>query len=104
MLEVREVTAGRLVDRLCADGYLERRENPSDRRAYCVYLTSAAQPMLDILSQVAEEHEERVFEGFSEDDLARLDQLLDKIATNLASAGKRQNGRQGHRIGEEPEQ
>ena len=43
-LEVREITAGRLVDRLCDDGYLRREANPNDRRAYCVYLTSAAQP------------------------------------------------------------
>src|ERR1700719_4159299 len=46
-LEVREITAGRLVDRLCDEGYLRREANPSDRRAYCLYLTAAAQPLLD---------------------------------------------------------
>ena len=39
LLFVTDVTAGRMVDRLCADGYLERRENPEDRRAYRIYLT-----------------------------------------------------------------
>src|SRR2546430_2587651 len=43
-LEVRETTADRLIDRLCDEGYLSRRESPNDRRAYCVYLTAAAQP------------------------------------------------------------
>src|SRR5580658_7883475 len=34
-LEVREITAGRLIDRLCEEGYLRRDANPNDRRAYC---------------------------------------------------------------------
>jgi MarR family transcriptional regulator for hemolysin len=83
MLEVREVTAGRLIDRLCADGYLERRENPSDRRAYCVYLTPAAQPLLDKLGEMAIEHEEEVFANFTEEELKTLDELLDKLSRNL---------------------
>ena len=83
MLEVREVTAGRLIDRLCADGYLERRENPSDRRAYCVYLTPAAQPLLDKLGEMAIEHEEQVFANFTEEELTTFDELLDKLSRNL---------------------
>ena len=96
ILEVREVTAGRLIDRLCADGYLERRENPSDRRAYCVYLTPASQPMLDLLSQVANEHEGHIFAGFTAEELAQLDALLDKVASNLSAEGKRQSGKSSH--------
>jgi len=30
-LEVREITTGRLVDRLCKEGYLKRQENPIER-------------------------------------------------------------------------
>src|SRR6266436_1877115 len=56
-LEVREITAGRLIDRLCAEGYLTRREHPTDRRAYCVYLAPAAQPVLDTLGKLAKIHE-----------------------------------------------
>jgi len=83
-LEVREITAGRLVDRLCEEGYLRREENPSDRRAYCVYLTSGAQPLLDRLDQLATVHERLIFAGFESDDLDRLDALLEKITRNLA--------------------
>src|ERR1700740_3516759 len=45
-LQVTDVSAGRLIDRLCAEGLLERHENPEDRRAYRVYPTAPAQPML----------------------------------------------------------
>ena len=89
-LEVREITAGRLIDRLCDEGYLKRRENPSDRRAYCVYLTPAAQPLLDKLDEIAKSREAEIFAGFEADDLEKLDALLDNIARNLsASRGPR---------------
>ena len=83
-LEVREITAGRLVDRLCEEGYLKRQENPTDRRAYCVYLTSAAQPLLDKLDELAKVHETAIFAGFNAEDLEKLDKLLDAIAGNLS--------------------
>ena len=83
-LEVREITAGRLVDRLCEEGYLRREENPNDRRAYCVYLTPTAQPVLDTLDELAKFHEAAIFAGFSAEDLDKLDALLDTIASNLS--------------------
>jgi MarR family transcriptional regulator for hemolysin len=85
-LEVREITAGRMIDRLCEEGYLKRRENPSDRRAYSVYLAAAAQPVLDKLDEVAKIHEAALFAGFEDEDLERLDALLDVLARNLSAA------------------
>ena len=84
LLEVTDVTAGRLIDRLCEDGYLERRQNPNDRRGYCVYLTPAAQPVLDQIDEVAKLHEEETFANLDDDDLERLDALLSIVARNLA--------------------
>jgi MarR family transcriptional regulator for hemolysin len=84
-LEVREITVGRLIDRLCEEGYLKRRENPSDRRAYSVYLTPAAQPLLDKLDEIAKSREAEIFAGFEADDLEKLDTLLDNIARNLSA-------------------
>jgi MarR family transcriptional regulator for hemolysin len=82
-LEVREITAGRLIDRLCEDGYLTREPHPEDRRAYCVNLTPAAQPVLDKLDALAKVHEEAIFAGFEMGDMDRLEALLDTIARNL---------------------
>jgi MarR family transcriptional regulator, transcriptional regulator for hemolysin len=86
MLEVTDVTAGRLIDRLCSDGYLERRENPTDRRGYRIYLTPAAQPVLTQMDEVAKLHEEESFANINDHDLAKLDELLSVIAKNLAIA------------------
>lgn len=85
-LEVSEITAGRLIDRLCEEGYLKRTENPSDRRAYRVHLAAGAQPVLDKLDEVAKSHEAEIFAGFDNEDLDKLDALLEAIAKNLSAA------------------
>ena len=83
MLEMSEASAGRLIDRLCADGLLERRDRDDDRRARAVYLTDAAEPLLAKLATIAKEAEERMFKGFSDDDLERMQQLMDRIYGNI---------------------
>jgi MarR family transcriptional regulator, transcriptional regulator for hemolysin len=75
-----------LIDRLCAEGYLKRRANPNDGRAYCVHLAPAAQPVLDTLNELARAHEAVVFAGFDDDDLDKLNSLLEAMERNLSAA------------------
>lgn len=83
MLEVGEVTAGRLIDKLCDEGLLERRANPTDRRSNLIYLKPAANAVLEKLTQLGGAQESRAFKGLSQQDLATLDRLLDRISENL---------------------
>jgi MarR family transcriptional regulator for hemolysin len=85
-LQVREITVGRLIDRLCAEGYLKRRAHPNDGRAYCVHLAPAAQSVLDTLNEVARAHEGVVFAGLNDEDLDKLHELLDVVEKNLTAA------------------
>jgi len=87
LLQVREITVGRLIDRLCAEGYLKRRPHPTDGRAYCVHLAPPAQPVLDTLNELARAHEAVVFAGFNDDDLEKLHALLDALERNMSAAG-----------------
>jgi MarR family transcriptional regulator for hemolysin len=87
LLNVTEASAGRLIDRLCADGYLRRSANPQDRRAYRVYLTEAANPLLKQLEAVARQNEVAAFAGFSDEELVQVHALLERISHNLADAG-----------------
>lgn len=82
-LEMSEASAGRLIDRLCADGLLERRDRDDDRRARAVYLTEAAEPLLEKLATIAHDAEKRMFTGFSGDDLDRLQGDLDRLYCNM---------------------
>jgi len=82
-LEMSEASAGRLIDRLCADGLLERQERYDDRRARAVYLTKAAEPLLAKLADIAREGELRIFRDFSQDELEALKGYLDRIYHNV---------------------
>lgn len=83
-LEMTEASAGRLIDRLCADGLLERRDRQDDRRARAVYLTPAAKPLLAKLAAIASVTEVRMFKGFSDEDLKTLASLVDRIYENVS--------------------
>ena len=83
ILEMSEASVGRVIDRLCADGMLERRPKEDDRRAHTVWLTPAAAPVLDKLSKVATGHEATVFAGLDEDEMDTLERLLGKVYANV---------------------
>jgi MarR family transcriptional regulator, transcriptional regulator for hemolysin len=83
LLGVGDVTAGRMVDRLCEDGVLERRADPADRRAHRVYLTDSAAPLLATLQALAIAEEARAFAGLDDADRAALHAHLDTILGNL---------------------
>ena len=53
ILELDNVTLSRHVDRLEATGWLERRPDPEDRRAWCLYLTAKAKPTLERMEALA---------------------------------------------------
>jgi MarR family transcriptional regulator for hemolysin len=82
-LEMSEASAGRMIDRLCADGLVERRERKEDRRVRAVYPSQTAQAVFGKITLIARDLEERVFSGFSEDGMDRLTDYLDRIYLNM---------------------
>jgi DNA-binding MarR family transcriptional regulator len=84
VLEISEASAGRLIDRLCAEGLLERRACDDDRRARAVYVTEAARPLLSKAAEVAQANAERIFQGLDQAQLQQLEQSLGVIYDNLA--------------------
>ncbi|MCJ2177515.1 MarR family winged helix-turn-helix transcriptional regulator [Novosphingobium album (ex Hu et al. 2023)] len=83
-LEMSEASAGRLIDRLCADGLLERRDRRDDRRARAVYVTDKAEPLLAKLGAIASESEQRMFSGFSDQEIEQLLNFMDRIYENVS--------------------
>ncbi len=86
ILELDAVTMGRHVDRLERDGWLERRPDPGDRRAWRLHLTEAAQPTLDRMERIATEMQAAALEGLSPPERERLVDMLARIKANLAPA------------------
>ncbi len=55
LLEVEPISVARMVDRLEANGLLERRADANDRRIWRLHLLPAAEPMLTKMSVMGEE-------------------------------------------------
>lgn len=75
-----------LVGRLAARRLLERRVNPSDRRAVALFLTSAGEDVLRHALQLLEEHEGRVTAHLGLADRRKLLKQLTEL-TALAEQG-----------------
>lgn len=69
----------RLVDRMIAAGLIQRVPSPTDRRVYFAELTQDGQQTVERAAALHAENLRVVFAGFSERDLRKLDDLLDRL-------------------------
>ena len=69
----------RLVDRMQAAGYVERRPCPTDRRVSYAAITAAGSEALDRAAVVHARNLRKAFAGFTPQDLAALDAVLDRV-------------------------
>jgi MarR family transcriptional regulator, transcriptional regulator for hemolysin len=84
LLEVEPITLARLVDRLEAGGLVERRADPSDRRARLLFLGERAHPLLEELRALGAETREIALAGIGDDERTLLMTLLTKMRANLS--------------------
>ena len=82
-LEVANVTAGRIIDRLEEMRLIERHADPTDRRANRLHLTAAADPVLEALSVLGAQEEAAGLAGLSEAERNMLANLLDRMIDNM---------------------
>jgi DNA-binding MarR family transcriptional regulator len=84
ILEIEPITLARILDRLEAAGYVERRHHPEDRRAWLPYLTEKAHPLLDQLFAFGAATREEALAGFSEAEREHLIDLLLRMKSNIS--------------------
>ena len=85
-MEMQPITLTRLIDRLCDNGWIERRGDDTDRRVNRLYLRKAARPLLAKLSGLRSEITETALQGISPADANRLLAQLEAIKENLRNA------------------
>ena len=90
MLDLQPISLTRLLDRLAANGLIERRPDPHDRRANRLYLTPAARPLIEDLSHLGEDMMTTVLEGIDDASREQLLRELGVMKDNLRAAINRQ--------------
>ncbi|TNE58177.1 MAG: MarR family transcriptional regulator [Alphaproteobacteria bacterium] len=85
-LEIQPMTLARLIDHLQGIELVERRPDPSDRRAFCLFLTDKGQSLMEEVWQLAEETRDLAQAGVSEAELKAMTQALEKMKANLLKA------------------
>lgn len=85
LTELDPMTLVRILDRMEADGWVQRRFDPADRRAHTLWLTPKAKPVLDHIAQLIADTRAEALQGLSNEERAKLLELLERLHTNLSS-------------------
>ena len=85
MLRYDRATITRSLNKLEDQGYVIRKRDPNDKRAYCVYLTEEGRKMGPILMEIGANLNDVLLHGFNDDEKAMFISLVEKAAMNIAS-------------------
>jgi DNA-binding MarR family transcriptional regulator len=83
VLDIERPTLGRLLDRLEAKGWVERRADASDRRVKRIYLTGEVKDLMRALRQIAAGLRVAALNGIDEGERRQLLDTLRLIKANL---------------------
>ena len=83
-LDVEPITLCRMIDRLEEAGFVKRRRDEVDRRAWNLHLTEKAGPLIDKLHILGRVFHAEALAGISAADQAHARDVLARIRSNLA--------------------
>lgn len=85
LLEIQPITLVRLIDQLAEAGLVERRADPTDRRAHQVHLTANAASQLTVVKRAAAATRTRALRGLDAEQAALVMAALRRMHENLAA-------------------
>lgn len=94
LLEMEPIAVGRVIDRLQAAGFVERRSDPRDRRAWRLYITEQARVIVDDMELIARELRKDATRGVEYDELRQALGVLNRIKENLQALDAAENTRE----------
>ena len=89
IMDIEPITLGRHIDRLEEAGWVERRPDPDDRRAWRIFLTDKVQPVLEEMENIAIEVRNDAMVDFSSMEREQFIDDLIRVKSNLADAIRR---------------
>ena len=85
-MDMQPITLTRLIDKLCDNGWIERRDDDNDRRVNRLYLRKAARPLLAKLAELRSELTSTALAGINPADAQRLLTQLEQVKENVRNA------------------
>lgn len=76
-------TVTRKLNRLIQDGIVERRDDSTDYRKKCLYLTEAGEKAAQFVNTMNAAHMSILFDGFTEDEQNQYADFLQRIRNNI---------------------
>jgi DNA-binding MarR family transcriptional regulator len=86
-LDLEAITLSRMIDRLAAAELVERCPDEHDRRAWNIWLTPKARPLVDKLTRIGEVFLADALEGISAEERRVTQDVLARIRNNLSKSG-----------------
>jgi MarR family transcriptional regulator for hemolysin len=83
ILEVENITLGRHIDRLQDSGWVERRSDPDDRRAWRLFIMDKALPIMRRMQVISVDTRAEALDGFSAEEEDLLLGALLRVKSNL---------------------
>jgi DNA-binding MarR family transcriptional regulator len=87
VLDVGKASLGTVLEQLELGGWVERRSDPTDKRARRVYLSKTAQPFIKRMTQEDDDFNDRILADLNLEDRMRLIDLLSRIKQSLSKMG-----------------
>ena len=85
LTELDPMTLVRILDRMEADGWVQRRFDPTDRRAHTLWLTAKSGPVLEHIARLIADTRAETLHGLSNEERTKLIELLERVHANLAA-------------------
>lgn len=86
ILEIEPITLVRILDKLVERGFVERRQHPTDRRVWLLFLCEEARPLLVEMRKLGDVTRGEALAGLSAEDRERLYDMLALMKSNLVQA------------------
>ncbi|WP_445144664.1 MarR family winged helix-turn-helix transcriptional regulator [Dyella sp. Tek66A03] len=83
LLEMEPIAVGRVIDRLQAAGFVERRPDPKDRRAWRLYVTDQARGVIADMELIAQGLRKDATIGVNVAEMEQAMGVLNRIKENL---------------------
>jgi DNA-binding MarR family transcriptional regulator len=91
-MDMEPITLSRHIDRMQSSGLIERRPNPTDRRAYHLFLTDEARPLVTQFREIGTECINAALAGIGEEEIDHVTDVLARMRSNIVSKPKHRDG------------